>query len=285
VTYEDEYGDEWTSSVQTVDYFTECQTYTESGTDKANCLSTPNVGTGAAVDTFLESRVNSFNDTLAHLPNGVFPNHFVWGAAAELAEKKSSGAGCDLSSQGAGTFCNADATVSQTALHTYPEVGDADYVDTLDYRLDTGITSACNFDSPMGFDAADKDYFGLCFFVKMPSPGVRVPLRVNYWYQAQGNLDQDPYLFSEVSGQTNGFTTDEDLDDVEGLVVVQNLQSKRTWNSADGDLELSFMTEETNNLDYCSKRGLCDFESGICNCFSGFSGLRCETQNAVTYFF
>ena len=69
------------------------------------------------------------------------------------------------------------------------------------------------------------------------------------------------------------------------VACVQDLQSKRVWNSADGDLEFSFIDEETANMDYCAKRGLCDFESGICNCFSGFSGLRCEDQNAVTYSF
>lgn len=29
----------------------------------------------------------------------------------------------------------------------------------------------------------------------------------------------------------------------------------------------------------CSGRGLCDFKSGVCKCFKGFFGERCESQS------
>jgi hypothetical protein len=31
----------------------------------------------------------------------------------------------------------------------------------------------------------------------------------------------------------------------------------------------------------CSNRGLCDYTSGTCACFSGYSGVACEAQNAL----
>ena len=31
----------------------------------------------------------------------------------------------------------------------------------------------------------------------------------------------------------------------------------------------------------CSRRGLCDHESGICDCFAGYTGEACQVQNAV----
>eukprot|EP01040_Poterioochromonas_malhamensis_P010823 gene10824-11797_t len=29
----------------------------------------------------------------------------------------------------------------------------------------------------------------------------------------------------------------------------------------------------------CSGRGICNYETGICSCFSGFAGMRCEVQS------
>lgn len=31
----------------------------------------------------------------------------------------------------------------------------------------------------------------------------------------------------------------------------------------------------------CSDRGLCNFETGMCDCFSGYTGIACESQNAL----
>jgi len=37
----------------------------------------------------------------------------------------------------------------------------------------------------------------------------------------------------------------------------------------------------TKESDPCANRGLCDESLGLCNCFKGFSGANCDTQNAL----
>merc|ERR1712146_738634 len=148
-------------------------------------------------------------------------------------------------------------------------------------------------DGSVSFDGGDTEVFAQCTFVRLPSPGVHKPLQVRYWFNPTSTIDNTPISFSHVQteSQTAGFTDDADLYNPMSLVVVQNLQPKRVWNPADGDISLNF--DETLNSGvasstqavhpFCAGRGICDFESGICNCFSGYTGLRCEQQNAVTY--
>lgn len=66
-------------------------------------------------------------------------------------------------------------------------------------------------------------------------------------------------------------------------MVVANVQSLRVWNEADGDAADDFIAESIDSLDYCSRRGICDFDTGICECFSGYDGLRCNDRNAIAY--
>jgi hypothetical protein len=96
-----------------------------------------------------------------------------------------------------------------------------------------------------------------------------------------------------VSGQTRGFNAKriDETDDVFApddplyLVTVQDLQADRQWNKNDGDVSKMFIAEGISALDMCSKRGLCDFDTGMCDCFSGYSGIRCDDQNAIAFSF
>merc|ERR1712146_727298 len=60
-------------------------------------------------------------------------------------------------------------------------------------------------------------------------------------------------------------------------------KENRKWNERDGDVSKLFISESTVELAVCSKRGLCDYDTGMCDCFSGYSGIRCDDQNAIAY--
>jgi len=32
----------------------------------------------------------------------------------------------------------------------------------------------------------------------------------------------------------------------------------------------------------CSNRGICDYSSGVCSCFSGFYGSNCDSLSPIT---
>jgi hypothetical protein len=47
---------------------------------------------------------------------------------------------------------------------------------------------------------------------------------------------------------------------------------KVVWKAAD-DTDFEYVSQ-------CSNRGTCDYQAGICSCFSGYSNDNCDTQNA-----
>ena len=319
ITFTDEYNDEWTTSVTTIEYTSFCKAAT--GTAKgAVCLSTPttnykSTGTTTAEknqptrDT-LQRLSEHVNNTLLALPTRAIPVSYVWSAAnsfdVHCTAKTTATGDSDLPADI--TACLGDDKIKLVprALQQYPWKADtsdakyvapaSDYVDSLDYRLDMTITGKVDqitagtsggADVPreINFDGTDTEAFGLALFVKLPGPGVNQPLQVRYWYTPTSKLGDKDVTYAHLEGTSSvgSFTADSALFLKQDLVLVQNLVPKRTWNPDDGDSAKEFSDKTIDDLPYCSNRGLCDFESGICNCFSGYTGLRCDTQNAVTY--
>jgi hypothetical protein len=310
VTYTDEYNDEWTTSVTTLDYTTFC----EKAVEGAICISTPtmnykNTGAGAEKvqptrDT-LERVSESVNASLLALPTRAIDAAYVWSATnsfdVSCTGKTTSTLDNDLRGDIKACIGQANIKLVPRAFETYPWVRNvadnkdrdskSTYVDSLAYRLDMTVTKEVNQVNDDGttrdvnFDGTDTKVFGLGLFVKLPGPGVSVPLQVRYWYTPTAKIGDKDVAYSHVDGTSNPgkFTADNQLFLKQDLIVIQDLVPKRTWNPTDGDSEKDFSQVEVGDLPYCSNRGICDFESGICNCFSGYTGLRCDTQNAVTY--
>lgn len=54
-------------------------------------------------------------------------------------------------------------------------------------------------------------------------------------------------------------------------------------NVADKDLYVIPASISHTYVSECSSRGLCDYESGICNCFTGYTNDNCDTQNVLAF--
>jgi len=310
ITYTDEYNDEWTTAVTTIDYTTFCDFATGLTATGGICLSTPTTNYVSSGSTTaeqneptratLERLSEHVNNTLLALPTNVIPESYVWSAANsfDVACTGHSSADGDSDLRGDIGDCldQTDLRLVPRAFMAYPwarDAGDANdrdstsvYVDSLDYRLDVEITRQVDQGSAqINFDGTDTEAFGLGLFVKLPGPGVSVPLQVRYWYtpEAQIGTKSVSYSFVEGTSAVGSFTADSELFLRQDLVVIQDLVGKRVWNPDDGDSAYEFSSTTVEALPYCSSRGICDFDSGICNCFSGYTGLRCDTQNAVTY--
>jgi len=300
ITYTDEYNDEWTTAVTTIDYTSFCLAATTPATGGI-CLSTPTTGfksksTGETnqmqpTRETLQRLSEHVNDTLLALPTKAIPKSYVWSAANPLdvvcADHDKSTLDNDL--RGDVKLCLKDPKMylKGRTFQQYPwtdGTGKSKYVNSLDFRLDLKITGNVDFtNKQINFDGTDTEVFGLALFVKLPGPGVNAPLQVRYWYQPESKLGDKDVRYTHIDGTSNPGEFTDSLFLKQDLVVIQNLVASREWNADDGDNKMEFSPDKVSALPYCSDRGICDFESGICNCFSGYTGLRCDTQNAVTY--
>jgi len=283
ITFKDEYGDEHVTSLLSVEYKSHC-------TAANKCFSHPDFTTQT-----MQEHSEAVNKSLGALPRGAIENKYVWTVgttytAAGKAETK--------------TVENPVTLADETQkYYTYPRdwkkvtSGNPDptsvAVDQLEYRLDTNIIPAgCKGNDIDGADNAAVQNYGLCIFIQIENPGVQYPLKVQYFYNPDTTSTIGHNINTHVvSGETIGFnkkaisTTDDKFlpNEVQYLVTVQDLQNDRVWNERDGDVSKLFIAAQTTDLDVCSKRGLCDYDTGMCDCFSGYSGIRCDDQNAIAY--
>jgi len=65
------------------------------------------------------------------------------------------------------------------------------------------------------------------------------------------------------------------------VVTVEEVGIHRYWDvNIDGYPKQSYTGF---NSDECSRRGLCDYETGECQCFSGYTGVACSSQNSISF--
>merc|ERR1712003_477808 len=241
----------------------------------------------------LQEHAEAVNQSLGALPRGAIENKYVWAVGTEYDDDGAA----TLQGTPPNTLKNGDGSDKKWMI--YPKDWQAvksaapisTPVDQLEYRLDEQvIPDGCQGVSATGTAAIVQ--YGLCLFIQIENPGVQKALKVQYFYNPTLTSTRATTLTTHVvGGETSGFNTKRINDaankfspsDPTYLVTVQDLQLDRVWNAADGDVSKMFIGEDITKLDMCSKRGLCDYDTGMCDCFSGYSGIRCDDQNAIAY--
>merc|ERR1712232_492100 len=168
-----------------------------------------------------------------------------------------------------------------------------------------------NVDSTDGIK--DDGIVGLGLYVHFQEQSITTPLRVDYYHS-----NQFPLLFEQGRGTEalpNQFkgtalrpksvakvkecctpcssraceTETKTAQLPKRTVVVTDLTSKRVWDTKFHGREKHYLGSKSSTgsnvgsaqLSACSKRGLCDYSSGLCSCFAGYAGDNCANVVAI----
>jgi hypothetical protein len=123
----------------------------------------------------------------------------------------------------------------------------------------------------------------LCVFITIPESQGSKELTVHYEFKtlirtavAEKDFKPKEYTVSLARERSNH------NEGVGSLVSVEEVGSDRFWHKlTDGTPIIEFKSDQP--LYDCSRRGLCDFETGKCKCFDGYSGYKCQERSVLGY--
>jgi len=125
----------------------------------------------------------------------------------------------------------------------------------------------------------------LCVFITIPEPTGEKELTVNYKFKStiRTLIAATETTFSPQDYYTSLAREISNVNDATGaLVTVEEVGSARYWHKLiDGTPIISYNSNQ--RLFDCSRRGLCDFETGKCKCFDGYSGYKCQERSVLGY--
>lgn len=161
-----------------------------------------------------------------------------------------------------------------------------------------------NMQTDDGTSTDDSAAEGLCIFVstsrKLASnfvvtyntnPEIMMDDGTSYLAETMTGYSSNIERTAIATGKTStgdlvsGFTITETGTLIEGtgipVVTVEEVGEYRYWDvNLDGYPRLSYTGFNTEE---CSRRGLCDYETGECQCFSGYTGVSCSSQNSISF--
>lgn len=144
-------------------------------------------------------------------------------------------------------------------------------------------------------DLAGSSTAGLSLFIYFAEPTIETAPQVHYSFNnGAANAVLGNTLFEPAGGGGKPGETIEGIDGNSGnyashsLVRVDDFTGRRSWDVAYHGRRAYFLDDESDTSSdvtthVCSKRGICDYASGLCDCFSGFTGSNCAVQNALAF--
>lgn len=186
---------------------------------------------------------------------------------------------------GAGV-CSADSPPAADCSNTGNfNAGKSLAVNDAKYRFPYFISTE---DTTEGIDKLAEAYTNckknhLCIFITIPESQGMKDLSVHYKFKtlirtavAEKDFKPEEYTESLARERSNH------NEGVGSLVEVEQVGSDRFWHKLiDGTPVNNFMSKQ--DLHECSRRGLCDFETGKCKCFDGYSGYKCQERSVLGY--
>merc|ERR1711871_1198234 len=107
---------------------------------------------------------------------------------------------------------------------------------------------------------------GLCIFISSENK-VTSNYKVTYTYQTS----YQTFVGKRVTENSQSGS----------LVSVSDVSNKRFWDkNVDGQPAKQYSGFTVHE---CSKRGICDYETGECKCFAGYGGVSCSSQRSISY--
>jgi len=126
----------------------------------------------------------------------------------------------------------------------------------------------------------------LCIFITIPEPVGTKKLTVNYKFKTMIRTKKNNQAESAFKPTEYEVTWGRERSNIDSgtnsLVTVSEVGRDRFWHKLiDGTPIIKYDSHQ--QLHDCSRRGLCDFETGKCKCFDGYSGYKCQERSVLGY--